>query len=233
MRHFNEELYEFLTQFTVFTTLEKHEMEPIVEIAGSKKYETGTMIFMQDEPMTNVYFIQKGKINIYKTDYEGKEQIVNVLQKDDMFPHQGFFRKGNYPAHAEVLDEAILVNIPILSFENFLLTHPEISIKMFRVLSDIIIDLQIRLKEKMMYTMYDQILLLLIRLTKKNGEEVDEDYHRITIKLTNSQLANMIGTSRETISRTLTQLKREGILYTDNQGFLVINCTFIEEKVLQ
>src|SRR5690625_2517236 len=233
MRYFNEELYEFLTQFTVFTTLEKHEMEPIVEIAGSKKYETGTMIFMQDEPMTDVYFIQEGKINIYKTDYEGKEQIVNVLQKDDMFPHQGFFRKGNYPAHAEVLEEAILVNIPILSFENFLLTHPEISIKMFRVLSDMIIDLQSRLKEKMMYTMYDQILLLLLRLAKKNGEKINEHEYRITIQFTNSQLANMIGTSRETISRTLTQLRKEEIIFTDQQGFLVINYTCVKEKVLE
>ncbi len=113
MRYYNEELYDFLSQFTIFKTLEKHEMEPIVEIANSTKHKTGTMIFMQDEPIKDVYFIQKGKINIYKTDFEGKEQIINVLQKDDMFPHQGFFRKRNYPAHAEVLEEARLVNIPI------------------------------------------------------------------------------------------------------------------------
>lgn len=232
MRYYNEELYDFLSQFTIFKTLEKHEMEPIVEIANSTKHKTGTMIFMQDEPITDVYFIQKGKINIYKTDFEGKEQIINVLQKDDMFPHQGFFRKGNYPAHAEVLEEARLVNIPILSFENFLLTHPEISIKVFRVLSDIIIDLQSRLKEKMMYTIYDQILLLLLRLAKKNGEKINEYEYRITTKFTNSQLANMIGTSRETISRTLTQLRKEKTIYTDNQGFLVINHTCIKEKVL-
>src|SRR5690625_3030339 len=205
MRYFNEELYEFLTQFTIFKTLEKHEMEPIVEIAGSKKYKTGTMIFMQDEPITDVYFIQEGKINIYKTDYEGKEQIVNVLQKDDMFPHQGFFRKGNYPAYAEILEDATLINIPILSFENFLLTNPEISIKVFRVLSEIIIDLQKRLEEKILYNVYEQIILLLLRLAKKNGKLIDEDRSRFTVHLTNRELANMIGSSRETISRTLTQ----------------------------
>lgn len=232
MRHFNEELYNFLKQFTIFKTLEKHEMEPIVEIAGSKLYRTGTMVFLQDEPIKDVYFIQEGKIKIYKTDYEGKEQIINVLQKDDMFPHQGFFRKGNYPAHAEVLENATLVNIPILSFENFLLTHPEISIKVFRVLSDIIIDLQKRLEEKMMYTVYDQILLLLLRLAKKNGEKVDEDNYRFTIQLTNSQLANMIGSSRETISRTLTRLRKENIVSTDPNGYLLVNCTALEEQVL-
>lgn len=232
MRYFNEELYTFLKQFTIFKTLERNEMEPIVEIAGSKTYKAGTMIFMQDDPLTDVYFIQEGKVTIYKTDYDGKEQIINVLQKDDMFPHQGFFRKGNYPAHAEVLEDANIVNIPILSFENFILTNPQISIKMFKVLSEIIIDLQNRLGEKMMYTIYDQILLLLLRLAKKNGEIIDNDHHKITVQLTNSQLANMIGTSRETVSRTLTQLKKEAIVSTSTDGYLIVNCTLIEEKVL-
>lgn len=112
---------------------------------------------MQHEPITDIYFIQRGKVKIYKTDYDGKEQIVNVLQKDDMFPIKAF-RKGNYPAHIEVLEDTLLVNIPIISFENFLLTHPEISIKMFRVLGEIIVDLQNRLEEKILYNVYDQII---------------------------------------------------------------------------
>lgn len=231
MRSSDEELYTFLKQFTIFKKLEKPEMEPIVDIASSKTYQTNELIFMQDEPLTDVYFIQEGKVNIYKTDYDGKIQIINVLQNDDMFPHQGFFRKGNYPAHAEVLEEATIISIPILSFENFILNNPQISIKVFHVLSEIIMDLQKRLKEKMMYTMYDQILLLLLRLAKKNGEKVDEDHRRITIKLTNNQLANMIGTSRETVSRTLTQLKKEAIVASDQDGYLIIDCTIIEEKV--
>jgi len=192
----------------------------------------GQIIFMQDDPLRDVYFIQAGKVKIYKTDYEGNEQIVNVLQKDDMFPHQGFFRKGNYPAHAEVLEGATLINIPIISFENFLLTNPEISIKVFRVLSEIIIDLQKRLKEKILYNVYDQIILLLLRLSKKNGEQIDEDRSRLTVQLTNRELANMIGSSRETISRTLTQLKKENVITTDENGYLIVNHNALEEKIL-
>ncbi|MBO1003615.1 Crp/Fnr family transcriptional regulator [Pseudogracilibacillus auburnensis] len=227
----NNEIYNFLKQFPIFKDLNEYEMEPIVDFARSRKYESGTIVFMQHEPLTDVYFIQSGKVKIYKTDYEGKEQIVNVLQKDDMFPHQGFFRKGNYPAHAEILEDALLINIPILSFENFLLTHPEISIKMFRVLSEIIIDLQKRLEEKILYNVYDQIILLLLRLAKKNGEQIDENWSKLTVLLTNRELANMIGSSRETISRTLTQLKKEHVIKNDKNGYLIVNHTELEEKV--
>lgn len=95
-------------------------MEPIFDIANSRTYQTGDIIFMQDDPLTDIYFIQEGKVNIYKTDYEGKIHIINVVQSDDMFPHQDFFRNGNYPTHAEVLEKAIIVNIPILSFDNLI-----------------------------------------------------------------------------------------------------------------
>jgi CRP/FNR family transcriptional regulator len=229
----HSELYDFLTQFTIFKKLDEYEMEPIVEIANSKRYMAGNIVFMQHEPITDVYFIQQGKIKIYKTDYDGKEQIINVLQKDDMFPHQGFFRKGNYPAHAEVLEDAVLINIPILSFENFLLTHPEICIKMFKVLGGIIVDLQQRLEEKILYNVYDQIILLLMRLAKRNGEGLSDGVFRLTIQLTNSQLANMIGSSRETISRTLTKLKKQGFINTDHQGYLIIHYDKLEETVLR
>ena len=215
----HSDMFEFLTQFTIFKNLTVYEMEPIVDIANSRSYDEGTIVFMQHEPITDVYFIQEGKVKIYKTDYDGKEQIVNVLQKDDMFPHQGFFRKGNYPAHAEILEEARLVNIPILSFENFLLTHPEICIKMFRVLGGIIVDLQQRLEEKILYNVYDQVILLLMRLARKNGKEINEGTYKLTVQLTNSELANMIGSSRETISRSLTKLKKENMIETDKGIF--------------
>src|SRR5699024_6963960 len=133
----------------------------------------------------------------------------------DMFPHQGFFRKGNYPAHAEIMEETVLVNIPILSFENFLLTNPQICIKMFEVLGEIIVDLQNRLEEKILYSVYDQIVLLLLRLARDNGELMADNIYRLSISLTNGELANMIGSSRETVSRTLTKLKNQELISQD------------------
>lgn len=227
------EIFQFLTQFRLFKDLTEYEMGPIIEFSRLRTFKTDAMIFMQDEPITNVYFIQKGRVKIYKVDYHGKEQIVNVLQKGDMFPHQGFFRKGNYPAHAEVIEEAQVVDIPIQSFEQVLITHPEISMKLFNVLGEIIVDLQRRLEERNLYNVYDQIILLLMRLARRNGEQIDDDFYRITLLLTNRELANMIGSSRETVSRTLTQLKKDAFIENDEKGYLTINYTALEEEVFK
>ncbi|MGM8364398.1 Crp/Fnr family transcriptional regulator [Virgibacillus sp. W0181] len=229
----DQSIQNFLQQFPIFKNLTDYEMQPILDIAKSRTYHIGSHIFMQGNPLTNVYFIHRGKIKIYKTDFHGKEQIVNVLQDGDMFPHQGFFKQGSYPAHAQVIEkDAMLIHIPIPSFENFLITHPEICIKLFRVLSEIISDLQKRLEEQILHNVYEQIVLLLIRLGKKHGEPISEQETRIMTQFTNRELANMIGSSRETVSRTLTQLKKQQLIKTDINGYIIISHEDLEDEVL-
>ncbi|GAA0433136.1 Crp/Fnr family transcriptional regulator [Lentibacillus halophilus] len=227
----NDTIKNLLQRFPLFKDLTEYEIEPIVDIAQHDMYRRGTYIFMQGDLLTNVYFIHQGKVKIYKTDVHGNEQIVNVLQAGDMFPHQGFFRQDDCPAHAEVLDDAILIHIPIPSFENALITHPEISIKLFRVLGDIIVDLQGRLEEKILHNTYEQIIMLLLRLSKGYGKEINEGQMKLTTQFTNRELANMIGSSRETVSRTITQLKKKNLLSTDNKGAIVLNVDTLEDEL--
>ncbi|TQS75821.1 Crp/Fnr family transcriptional regulator [Ornithinibacillus gellani] len=220
-----------LQKFPIFKDLTDAEMEPILDLAKHRMYRTGSHIFMQGDPLTNVYFIQQGQIKIYRTDFHGKEQIVNVLQKGDMFPHQGFFRQDDYPAHAEVLEDAVLIYIPINLFENFLITHPEICIKLFKVLGDIIVDLQTRLEEKILRNTYEQIILLLLRLAKKYGKERDDGLVQVTTHFTNRELANMIGSSRETVSRTLSQLKKQGLVDSNKDGHILLEIDMLESEL--
>jgi len=220
-----------LQRFPIFKNLTEYEIEPIVELAKQRMYPNGSHIFMQGDKITDVYFIYQGKVKIYRTDMQGNEQIVNVLQPGDMFPHQGFFRQDSYPAHAEAIGEIILVYIPIQSFEDFLITHPEICIKLFRVLGDIIVDLQNRLEEKILHNTYEQIIMLLLRLAKTHGEKITDNAYKILTQFTNRELANMIGSSRETVSRTLTQLRKINCIENDQDGYLIIHPNLLKEEI--
>ncbi len=226
-----QSIQELLQKVPLFKDLTDYEMEPIVELAKHRMYRHGTHIFMQGDPLTNVYFIHQGKVKIYKTDFHGKEQIVNILQPGDMFPHQGFFRQDDCPAHSEVLEDAILIYIPIKTFENFLITHPEICVKLFRVLGDKIMDLQNRLEEKILHNTYEQIIMLLLRLAKDYGKETKDEMIKINTHFTNRELANMIGSSRETVSRTLTQLKKQSLITTDKSGSFILDTDALEEEL--
>lgn len=228
----NQTIQNLLQQFSLFTGLTDKEMMPIIDLAQYNNYHKGTHIFMQDEPLTNVYFIQEGTIKIYRTDLQGKEQIINILVAGQMFPRQGFFRNGNYPAHAQVLEDAKLIYIPIRLFEEFLTKHPQVCIKIFRILGDKIVDLQNRLEEQILHNTYEQIVSLLIRLANSYGKEIEQNVFIVKNHFTNRDLANMIGSSRETVNRTLNQLKKNELLSVDAAGHFIVNIDDLKEEIL-
>src|SRR5690625_4171298 len=186
-----EQKRHFLRQFPLFKDLTDTEITPLIDLMDTKSYPKDTFVFMKDEPITKVYFILEGEVKIFQTGVEGKEQIVNMLKAPDMFPHQGLFRQGNYPANAQVSKEAKLMSISIADFEEFLIVYPSVSVKMFRILGEIIVDLQNRLEERMLLSVYEQIIKLFIRLADNYGKQVNEDEKIISLQFTTQDLASM------------------------------------------
>ncbi|RBW68366.1 Crp/Fnr family transcriptional regulator [Bacillus taeanensis] len=226
-----ETIRTLLKKVPLFKELTENELTPIVEMAHPRQFRARMIIFMQGDPLDRVFFIHKGKVKIYKTDLSGKEQIVSILQEGDMFPHAGFFRTGDYPAHAEIIENATLIVIPISDFEKLLLQRPDVCIKLFKVMGEKIVDLQNRLEEQILHNTYEQILMLLLRLSKAYGKKHKDGRIELTTHFTNREIANMIGTSRETVSRTLTQLRRKEIVEVNAKGRFLIAANAVKEEL--
>ncbi|MEH7108587.1 MULTISPECIES: Crp/Fnr family transcriptional regulator [Bacillaceae] len=226
-----EEIKNVLSEFTLFRNLNDIELSKITDIAIVREWKKQSHVFLQGDPLENVYFIYNGKVKIYKSDVNGKEQIVAIAKKGDMFPHVGFFRKGDYPAYAEVLEPSTLIAIPISRFEHVLIENPELCIKVFRVLGEKIVDLQNRLEEQILNNTYEQIIKLLIRLGQKHGTEQEDGTILLKAEFTNKDLANMIGTTRETISRTLTKMKKEELIEVDDEGNMILDIEILMEEI--
>jgi CRP/FNR family cyclic AMP-dependent transcriptional regulator len=227
-----EEVKRVLGEFSLFRVLNDNELSKVADIAITREWKKHSHVFLQGDPLENVYFIYDGKIKIYKTDTNGKEQIVSILKKGEMFPHVGFFRKGDYPAFAEVLEASTLITVPISQFENVLIENPELCIKVFNVLGEKIVDLQNRLEEQILNNTYEQIIKLLIRLAKNHGKDLKDGSILLKAEFTNKDLANMIGTTRETISRTLTKMKKEDLIIEDKDGNLILNPNTLLNEII-
>lgn len=225
-----EDIKKRLSNVPLFKELSEEELAPFIKIAQTRYYKQKMYVFMQDDPLDRVFFIHSGKIKIYKTDFSGKEQIVSVLEPGEMFPHAGFFRQGNFPAHAEVMEDASLIVVPIDQFEETLISFPELCIKLFKVLGEKIVDLQGRLEAQVLHNTYEQIILLLLRLCKSNGEK-NGSYYQLTTQFTNRELANMIGTSRETVSRTINHLKKKDYINQCDEGYYLIDRDALQQEL--
>jgi CRP/FNR family transcriptional regulator, cyclic AMP receptor protein len=220
-----------LSEFSLFRELNDYELTKITDIAIARDWKKQSHVFLQGDPLENVYFIYDGRIKVYKSDVNGKEQLVAIMKKGEMFPHVGFFRKGDYPAYAEVLEPSTLIAVPISKFETVLIENPELCIKVFKVLGEKIVDLQNRLEEQILNNTYEQIIKLLIRLGQKYGKELEDGRILLKGEFTNKDLANMIGTTRETISRTLTKMKKDELIEVDDQGNMLLDIEILMEEI--
>lgn len=221
---------ELLKKIPFFRDLQKDELEKIDQLLIRRTFMERMIVFMQGEPLEYVYFIASGKVKIYRTDDQGREQIVNVLQAGDMFPHIGIFRQTAYPAHSVMIEKGVLFALPTARFRSLLESNPALSLKLLSVLESKIIELQGRLEEMVLHDTFGRIVLLLIRLSRLHGVPEGEIV-RLNVPFTNQELASMIGTSRETVSRTLSQLKKVKALETTADHHLRLHIDRLEKQL--
>jgi len=211
-----------LRQVPLFRDLNLRELAHVHEISVDRVFRKKSIIFTEGSEKEAVFFIQDGLVKAYKTDKEGHEQIVSLLQTGDMFPHTGFFDQTPYPATAETIVDTHVLAIPVRAFEQLILSVPSIAVKLIDVMGAKIRELQLKLQQLTVHDVNRRILSLLLQLAEKLGEAKGSRIH-IELPVTNQELANLIGTSRETVNRLLNQLKKRHILETNRSEMVILD----------
>ncbi|AQQ51955.1 Crp/Fnr family transcriptional regulator [Planococcus lenghuensis] len=205
----------------------------LLDMASRRTFSQHSFIFRQDEPLTYLHFVVRGKVKIHRVDISGKEQVVSFQQDGDMFPHIGIFREGNYPADAIAVTETEIILVSVDNFKKLMEAYPAISYNLHRVMEEKVIDLQKRLSEMIMNSANERVLLLLARLSNEHGRKDNQGRIVFTSRFTNMELANMIGTARETVNRCIAQLKAHGVLDVTSGGFFRIDPLLLEEELFK
>ncbi|MDR6881314.1 Crp/Fnr family transcriptional regulator [Bacillus sp. 3255] len=216
----NNDAGEILRQVPLFRDLTEGELEGVRRIMIQRSYRKKSVVFTEGSEKEAVYFIQSGLIKTYKTDENGHQQIVSFLKTGDMFPHTGLFHANHYPATAETIVPTTLLAMPIKPFEIFLSHTPGIAVKLLRVMSEKILELQGKLQELTGQDVQNRGQLFLLKLAETNGR-MSNGRLLIEIPMTHQDIANAIGTTRETVNRLLNHLRRDGIVETDRSGFVI------------
>ncbi|GER72861.1 Crp/Fnr family transcriptional regulator [Weizmannia acidilactici] len=223
---------ESLRKMPLFKGMGDSDLAVIAAVSVKKHVEKGDHIFFRGDPQEAVYFIEQGEVKIYRTDANGKEQIVTLLRDGDMFPHVGFFRKIRYPANSMAATDTELLAARIADFEKVLLDNPKLTMTLYGVMSDEILDLQDRLEAQILNNAYEQVIKLFLRLARTHGIQTGNDHVLVKIPLNNSDLASMIGVTRETVSRTIHQLKHKNLIIPQEKGTYLIHQEKLTNELL-
>ena len=213
-------LPQLLARIQLFKNCTPFEIEQISSLMRPKEVKKRDILFYEGEPCEVIYFIDRGRVKIYKTTEDGREQIVNLIDKGDMLPHVGWYGGSTYPATAEALEDGQMYFMLVSQFTQFLEQSPSTTLKFLQELDGKIRELHMRLATVLSKDMSEKILNVLGFLAKNMGKKVGEAYE-LEIDLTHQDIANMVGTTRETASRMIGQLKKEGKISLDHKSLMV------------
>ncbi len=219
---------EYLQKIPIFSELEHDELDAIGELILVRKYKRRQIIFVEGEPGEAIYIIMSGKVKLTKNTECGKELILGIRQPGETFAEVVLFDGGPYPATAEVIEDAEIGLLRNKDVELLVKNNSGISIALIKTMSQRLRSAQQKLRDLALKDTLGGMANTLTRLAKEHGTKTDEGI-LINLNLTHQDLANFIGTSRESANRFISDLKKSKIISVDKGKITILDMKKLRE----
>jgi CRP/FNR family cyclic AMP-dependent transcriptional regulator len=188
---------------------QKDEMHESLENHDIIDYKKKQTIYTEGQHPNKLYYVETGKIKIYKTSEGGKELIINLLSAGDFFGHIPLLKNSVYEEFAETLEESSIRVIPKKEFEHMITTNQEIALKVIKLLTNNIAEKEQQLVALAYHSLRKRVADALLTLKKKYASSIDEQF---SMSISREDLANIAGTATESLIRTLSDFKNEKLI---------------------
>lgn len=218
-----------LARVSIFSDLTENELNFLAQRAVPRNYSAGQSVFSEGEPCSGLYVVESGQVRIFKSSANGREQVLSIDGPGSSIAELPVFDGGNYPASVTAIDEATLLFVSKQDFQALCLAHPQVALKVLRVVGSRLRRLVGIIEELSFTTVRHRLASFLLRLAHKEGKRTGAVIE-ITLPASNQELASHIGTVRELVSRNLSRLQAEGILQIDGRTVTISNLKALEAE---
>jgi CRP-like cAMP-binding protein len=222
---------ELLKRVPIFSSLSDAEFTFLTARLMQRKFGAGGMIFSEGDPCAGLYVVQSGNVRIFKSSAGGREQVLSIDGPGSSIAELPVFDGGNYPASAQAVTDSTLLFFSRQDFQTLCLQHPQVALKVLRVIGGRLRRLVGIIEELSFTTVRHRLIALLVRLGKAEGVQNDEAI-TLTLPANNSELAAQIGTVRELVSRNLSRLQSEGLIHIDNRRLEIPSLQRLEAELV-
>ena len=206
---------------SLFCRLTGGELQQLDESRFMQRLEPGQALFHEGAPSFAVYCIHRGLVKLYKTDQRGRTQVIRLFGPGEIFGYRAVLADEPYAASAATISSCRICVVPRETFLNLVKSNPQVGLDLMARLAR-----ELRISEEQMIALTRQSVRertagLLLTLLRFNGDH-DTD-QSINIPLARSEMAQIISTTPETLSRTLLALSRQGIIEFSRRHIVVKN----------
>jgi CRP/FNR family cyclic AMP-dependent transcriptional regulator len=200
----------------LFAELDERELASIAAVAKTRRYAKDDAVFHADEIGDVFYLIREGQVKVTMISPEGKEIILSILAAGDFFGEMALFDNEPRSATVIAIEPLEVVSIWRTDFLHILSENFSITQKVLGELSKRLRNASNRIESLATMDVYGRLARFFLDLARQSGKVLDNEYVAV-IRPTHQAIANMIGTSRETVSRLIHDLMKQNLLLSEGK----------------
>jgi len=220
--------HEILRLVPIFSELDDEIIEKLVSLGRIKEYDKDAIIFLENETGNAMFIIIEGKVKVSRVSDDGREVILSILDEADFLGEMALLDGQARSANIIAIEKSKLFIIQRKDFIDLLAQHPNVSVSLLQELTKRIRIADMKIKSLSLKDAEGKVASVILQLADDMGKirHGAVEIERLPMQ---QDLANMAGTSRETISRVMNTFKKKGFIELDGNKLKIMDYTKFKE----
>ena len=226
----NENETTYLKQVPLFTGLAEEEIQELMALAKRRTFRSGEVIFHRDDHGQVLYVIKEGKVKICLISPDGQEISLAVLGKGECFGEFAILDSRPRSADAVAMEKVECYTLQRSDFHNAVMKNPKIAIQIMEVLTGRLRTTDEMIEDLIFLDVPGRVAKKLLELADSHGVKAENGV-RIEVRLTQQELASMVGASRESVNKVMGYFTDKRFISTDKHRITLHRITDLRRRV--
>ncbi|MBW1914369.1 MAG: Crp/Fnr family transcriptional regulator [Deltaproteobacteria bacterium] len=219
-----DEKTNIISSSLLFQGLAEDQLKEIAEISIEKRFDKGRLIFNEEDDGNGFYLISEGQVKVFKLSSDGKEQILHIFGPGDPFGEVPVFSGQKFPANAAAIEKVSLLFFPRKTFIKLISSRPNLALNMLAVLSKRLRQFATQVENLSLKEVPSRLAHYLIYLIEDQGNS-----DIVMLGISKGQLASLLGTIPETLSRIFARMNNQGLIEVKDRNIRILNQNGLRE----
>lgn len=211
------DIIDQIASIPLFQGLPRPQLEELAMISLAQSVQRGQTIFAEGDLGTGFYVLVSGRVKIFKLSPDGKEQILHIMPPAEPFGEVAVFAGERFPAYAEALEDGYTLFFPRPAFIDLIARNPSLALNMMAILARRLRKFAVMIEALSLKEVPSRLATHFLLLSGQQGGE-----KLLALDISKNQLASLMGTIPETLSRILARMAKEGLIKTSGQRLIRI-----------
>jgi CRP/FNR family transcriptional regulator, dissimilatory nitrate respiration regulator len=215
---------DVISAIPLFNGLPEDQLEAIRKIAIEKQINKGEIVVTEGDEGKGFFVILEGRVKVFKVSAEGKEQILHIFGPGQPFGEVPVFAGQRFPANAQAIDNTKILFFPRVAIVGLITANPSLALNMLAEMSKKLRLFAVQIENLSLKEMPARLASYLIHLADEQDQK-----EVVTLKISKGQLASILGTIPETLSRVFAKLSGNNLIRVEGKKITLLDRSGLED----